>query len=115
LAKGRIAHTFLIVERHLDRFSRLAQFNRVTETQNAISATQRVAREHCIRVMRPNEGVDWLSSLIELSFHVPLDTKQVISETFFFKANLLAWYGKKTKPNTTKARIHQSKEMYCNT
>jgi len=30
-------------------------------------------------------------------------------------ANLLAWYGTKTKPNTTKARIHQSKEMYDNT
>jgi len=30
------------------------------------------------------------------------------------QANLLAWYGK-TKPNTTKARIHQSKEMYYNT
>ena len=27
------------------------------------------------------------------------------------QANLLAWYGK-TKPNTTKARIHQSKQMY---
>jgi len=27
------------------------------------------------------------------------------------QANLSAWYGK-TKPNTTKARIHQSKEMY---
>jgi len=26
----------------------------------------------------------------------------------------LAWY-EKTKPNTTKARIHQSKEMYYNT
>jgi len=26
------------------------------------------------------------------------------------QANLLAWYGK-TKPNTTKACIHQSKEM----
>ena len=30
------------------------------------------------------------------------------------QANLLPWYGK-TKPNTTKARIHQSKEMYYNT
>jgi len=30
------------------------------------------------------------------------------------QANLLAWYGK-TKPNTTKARIHQSKQMYYNT
>ena len=30
------------------------------------------------------------------------------------QANLLAWYGK-TKPNTTKAHIHQSKEMYYNT
>ena len=29
-------------------------------------------------------------------------------------ANLLAWYGK-TKPNTTKAHIHQSKQMYYNT
>jgi len=29
-------------------------------------------------------------------------------------ANLLAWYGK-TKPNTTKANIHQSKETYYNT
>jgi len=26
----------------------------------------------------------------------------------------LAWYGK-TKPNTTKAHIHQSEEMYYNT
>jgi len=32
-------------------------------------------------------------SLIELWFHVPLDTKQVISETFP-QANLLAWRGK---------------------
>jgi len=30
------------------------------------------------------------------------------------QANLLAWYGK-TKPNTTKTCIHQSKEMYYNT
>jgi len=30
------------------------------------------------------------------------------------QANLLAWYGK-TKPNTTKAHIQQSKEMYYNT
>jgi len=32
----------------------------------------------------------------------------------FLQANLLAWYGK-TKPNTTKAYIHQSKEMYYHT
>ena len=30
------------------------------------------------------------------------------------QANLLAWY-RKTKPNTTKANIHQSKERYNNT
>jgi len=30
------------------------------------------------------------------------------------QANHLDWYGK-TKPNTTKAHIHQSKEMYYNT
>jgi len=29
------------------------------------------------------------------------------------QANPLAWYGK-TEPNTTNARIHQSKEMYYN-
>jgi len=29
------------------------------------------------------------------------------------QASLLAWYGK-TKPNTTKALIHQSKEIYYN-
>ena len=32
--------------------------------------------------------------------NVPLDTKQVISETFF-PANLLAQYWKATKPNKT--------------
>ena len=30
------------------------------------------------------------------------------------QTNLLTWY-RKTKPNTTKAHIHQSKEMYYNT
>jgi len=30
------------------------------------------------------------------------------------QANFLAWYGK-TKPNTTKAHIQQSKDMYYNT
>ena len=49
--------------------------------------------------------------MTELWFYVPLDTKQVISE-MFYRANPLAWYGKETKANTTKARIHQSKEMY---
>ena len=44
---------------------------------------------------------------------VPLETKYVITETFQ-QASLLAWHGK-TKPNTTKAGIHQSKEMYYNT
>ena len=53
---------------------------------------------------------DWL---IQLWFYVPLNTKWVISETFP-QANLLAWY-EKTKPNTTKACIHKSKEMYYNT
>ena len=53
-------------------------------------------------------------ALIELWFHVPVDTKQVISETFP-QANLFAWYGKNTKPNTTKARIRQSKRMHYTT
>ena len=39
----------------------------------------------------------------ELWFYVPLDTKKVISESFPRPANLLAWYGKKTKPNPTKS------------
>ena len=39
--------------------------------------------------------------------HVPLITKYVYQ---------ISWLGmEKTKPNTTKARIHQSKEMYYNT
>jgi len=44
----------------------------------------------------------------------PTRHKTDISETFP-QANLLAWGGKKTKPNTTTAHIHQSKEMYTNT
>jgi len=41
-----------------------------------------------------------------LRFYVPLNTKKVTSEMF-----PKAWY-EKTKPNTTKAHIHQSKETY---
>ena len=52
-------------------------------------------------------AVRWL---IGLWFNVPLDTKQVISETFP-RANLV----EKTKLNTTKARINQSEEMNYNT
>jgi len=51
--------------------------------------------------------------LIELWFYIPTRHK-----TGHFgdvpQTKLLAWYGK-TKPNTTKAHIHQSKEMYYNT
>jgi len=51
--------------------------------------------------------------LIELWFYVP--TRHKIGHFGDVpQANLLAWY-RKTKPNTTKARIHQSKEMYYNT
>jgi len=52
-----------------------------------------------------------IDRLIEMRFYfyVPVDTKQVISETFP-PVNRLAWYGKKTRPNTAKARIRQSKE-----
>jgi len=51
--------------------------------------------------------------LIELWFYTSLDTKiDHIGDVP--QANLLAWYGK-TKPKTTKAHIHQSKEMYYNT
>jgi len=47
-----------------------------------------------------------------LRFYVPLDTKQVISETF---PKPIFWLGmEKTTTNTTKAHIHQSKEMYNN-
>ena len=45
----------------------------------------------------------------QLGFYDPLDTKQVISETFS-RASLLAWYGEKTQPITTKARTRQSKK-----
>jgi len=51
--------------------------------------------------------------LTELWFYVQLDTKQVISETF---PKPISWLGmEKTKPNTTKAHIHQSKETQNNT
>jgi len=41
-----------------------------------------------------------------LRFYVPFDTKYVISEAF---PKPVSWLGmKKPKPNTTKARTHQS-------
>jgi len=44
-------------------------------------------------------------SLTELMFYVPLDTEQVISDTFL-PANLLAWYGRKeTRPT--------QQQIYC--
>jgi len=54
-----------------------------------------------------------IDRLTELKFYVPPDT---ITGHFqdVPQANLLAWYGK-TKPNATKERIHQSKEMHYNT
>ena len=51
--------------------------------------------------------------LTALWFYVPLDTKYVISETFPCQSFGLTW--KETKLNTTKARIHQSKETYYST
>jgi len=55
----------------------------------------------------PNNGVDWVVILCHTQNKIGhfRDVPQ---------ANLLAWYGK-TKPNTTKAHIHQPKEMYYNT
>jgi len=53
--------------------------------------------------------------LIELRFYIPLDTKiGHFGDVPQAKLNLLAWYGK-TKPNTTKAHIYQSKQMYYTT
>jgi len=50
--------------------------------------------KQCIQIQYQWSKLEyWLT---ELRFYVPLDTKQVISETFFI-ANLLAWYGK-TEP-----------------
>jgi len=48
-----------------------------------------------------------------LRFHVPVPLK-IGHFGDIPQVNLLAWYGKK-KPNTTKAHIHQSKDMYYNT
>jgi len=47
--------------------------------------------------------------MTELRSYVPLDKLGHFGDVL--QANLLAWYGK-TKPNTTKAHIHQSKKMY---
>jgi len=41
----------------------------------------------------------------QLRFYVPLDTKQVTSETFFPATLLASTDG--TKPNTTQANIHR--------
>ena len=47
--------------------------------------------------------------MIGLWFYVPVDTKYVISETF---PKPVSWLGmEKTKPNTTEARITQSKNI----
>jgi len=52
------------------------------------------------------ETFDWVR------FHVPLDTKQVTSETMF-PANLLAQYWKKTKLNKTKnLRIQNQTDLH---
>jgi len=55
----------------------------------------------------------WYWWLTELWFYVSLDTKRRHFRDVP-QANLLAWYGK-TKPNRTKAHIHQSKQIYYNT
>ena len=57
------------------------------------------------------QRISWLSAtLTQLWFLHPTWTQ---NRSFWRRsqANLLAWY-RKTKPNTTKAHIHQSKEMY---
>jgi len=51
---------------------------------------------------------DWL---IELRFYVPLDTTQVISETFFL-ANLLAGYGKQQQNKSTHSSIKRNVQQY---
>ena len=52
-----------------------------------------------------------IDGLTESWFYVPLDTKR---ERRF--ARPISWLGmEKTQPNATKARIHQSTEMYYNT
>jgi len=52
------------------------------------------------------------TELIELRFLRPTQYK-IGHFGNVAQANFLAWYGK-TKPNTTKACIKQSKEMYYN-
>jgi len=54
----------------------------------------------------------YTSWLTELWFYVPLHKIGHFGDVP--PTNLLAWYGK-TKPNTTKAHSHQSKQMYHNT
>ena len=62
------------------------------------------ARQHCTHSLG---RVDWVVVLCPTRHEIGhfRDVPQT---------NVLAWYGK-TKPNTTKAHSHQSKEMYCNT
>ena len=48
----------------------------------------------------------------ESGFNIPARHKLGHFEETFPEANLSARCGRKAKPNTTEARVHQSKEMY---
>jgi len=51
--------------------------------------------------------------LTQLTFYVPINTKRSFQRR---SPKPVSWLGmEKTKPNTTKAHIHQSKERYNNT
>jgi len=72
--------------------------------------------KHCLKLYRvcfvSPCSVHTLSSIQPADWIVVIRlTRHKISLWRCSPTNLFAWYGK-TKPNTTKARIHQSKDMY---
>jgi len=76
--------------------------------QLTMSNTQRIGAAHAVQ----QRTTAIRSAMIESWFNVQLDTKQVASQTFpQAKLSIGLVCMEKTKPNTAKARIHQSKEM----
>jgi len=65
------------------------------------------------RSTRDSSAIWTVGWLVELGFYVPLDTKHGSFQRRLLKP--IYWLGVETKPNSTKARIHQSKQMHYNT
>jgi len=79
-----------------------------TRGNGAATATKTSLSAVCYIVWSLDWLIDWLVGFTSHSIQSRSLRRR------FPQANLLAWYGKQTKPDTTKARIHESKETCCN-